>query len=170
MKAGTPQPRDGGHIYGAMSGVPTLTDTYGDTGSAARFFYCAKASKADRNEGLEMFPYSVLARSCQAAAEAKRGNTVDVSGGAFNKARIVKNSHPTVKPTSLMRYLIKLVTPPGGVVADFYMGSGSTIKAAMLEGFRSIGIDNNHEPNSFETACARVAAVEAQGNLFRGKS
>jgi DNA modification methylase len=85
-----------------------------DTGSAARFFYCAKASKSDRNEGLEDAPDAVLARSCQAAAEAKRGNVVEQASGAFNKARTVKNNHPTVKPTALMRYLCRLVTPTGG--------------------------------------------------------
>lgn len=73
-----------------------------DEGSAARFFYCAKASKKDRGEG---------------------------------------NSHPTVKPTELMRYLCRLVTPPGGLVLDPFMGSGSTLKAAELEGFSAIGIE-----------------------------
>jgi DNA modification methylase len=73
-----------------------------ETGSAARFFYCAKASKRDRGEG---------------------------------------NTHPTVKPTDLMRYLCRLVTPPGGLVLDPFAGSGSTLKAAELEGFDAIGID-----------------------------
>jgi site-specific DNA-methyltransferase (adenine-specific) len=79
---------------------------YGDSGSAARFFYCAKASKADRGEG---------------------------------------NTHPTVKPTDLMRYLCRLVTPPGGIVLDPFMGSGSTGKAAILEGFQFIGIEREAE-------------------------
>jgi site-specific DNA-methyltransferase (adenine-specific) len=77
-----------------------------DSGSAARFFYCAKASKADRGEG---------------------------------------NTHPTVKPTDLMRYLCRLVTPPGGIVLDPFMGSGSTGKAAILEGFQFIGIERDAE-------------------------
>ena len=72
------------------------------TGSAARFFYCAKANKKDRGEG---------------------------------------NNHPTVKPTDLMRYLCRLVTPPGGIVLDPFMGSGSTGKAAVAEGFRFVGIE-----------------------------
>lgn len=114
---------------------------YGDTGSAARFFYCAKASKRDRNEGLDDMPDTILARSCQAQAEAERGNVVEEAGGAFNKARITKNNHPTVKPTDLMRYLCRLVTPPGGLVLDPYTGSGSTAKAAALEGFRFIGFE-----------------------------
>lgn len=128
-----------------------------DKGSAARFFYCSKASKKDRNEGLEDAPDAILARSCQAIAEAKRGNTVTEEGGAFNKARVVKNNHPTVKPTDLMRYLCRLVTPPGGVVLDPFMGSGSTGKAAVLEGFRFIGIEK--DPAYFDIACRRIEAA-----------
>jgi DNA modification methylase len=88
-------------------------------GDAARFFYCAKASKKDRGEG---------------------------------------NNHPTVKPTDLMRYLVRLVTPLGGVVLDPFMGSGSTGKAAKLEGFRFIGIEREIE--YLEIARARIEAVE----------
>jgi len=94
------------------------------TGSAARFFYCAKASKADRGEG---------------------------------------NGHPTVKPTELMRYLCRLVTPPGGVVLDPFMGSGSTGKAAALEGFRFIGIER--EAEYLEIARGRIQLPE-QGSLL----
>jgi hypothetical protein len=93
-------------------------------GDAARFFYCAKASKADRGDG---------------------------------------NGHPTVKPTELMRYLCRLVTPPGGVVLDPFMGSGSTGKAAVLEGFRFIGIER--EAEYLEIARGRIE-VPAQGSLL----
>lgn len=140
-------------IYGKFSGR-VASEVRADSGSAARFFYCAKASKADRNEGLEHMPDAVLARSCQAIAEANRNNTVSTSGGAFNKARVVKNNHPTVKPTDLMRYLCRLVTPPDGIVLDPFMGSGSTGKAAALEGFRFIGIEQ--QPEYFEIACERI--------------
>jgi hypothetical protein len=78
------------------------------TGSASRFFYCAKASKKDRNEG-------------------------------------ISNHHPTVKPTELMRYLCRLVTPPNGTVLDPFTGSGSTGKAAVLEGFSFIGVEQSEE-------------------------
>jgi DNA modification methylase len=122
--------------------------------SAARFFYCAKASKRDRDEGMDDAEDRVLARSCQAQAEAARGNVVEAEGGAFNKARIRKNAHPTVKPTDLMRYLCRLVTPPGGTVLDCFMGSGSTGKAAMLEGFEFIGIER--DADSFATAVVRI--------------
>jgi site-specific DNA-methyltransferase (adenine-specific) len=137
---------------------------YGDTGSAARFFYCAKASKKDRDEGLEDAPDAVLARSCQAIAEAKRGNTVETEGGAFNKARVVKNHHPTVKPTDLMRYLCRLVTPPEGIVLDPFMGSGSTGKAAVLEGFEFIGIER--EAEYLQIAKARIEREPAQKQLL----
>ena len=129
-----------------------------DTGTAARFFYCAKASKTDRDEGLHEAEDRVLARSCQAQAEAKRGNSVVAEAGAYNKARVRKNNHPTVKPTDLMRYLCRLVTPAGGVVLDPFMGSGSTGKAAVLEGFRFIGIER--ESDYFDIARARIAAAD----------
>lgn len=123
-------------------------------GEASRFYYCAKASKKDRDEGLDEQPDAVLARSTQAQAEAKRGNTIEEGAGAFNKARIVKNNHPTVKPTELMRYLCRLITPPGGTVLDPFMGSGSTGKAATLEGFQFIGIER--EPEYLRIAEARI--------------
>lgn len=94
----------GNNTFGALKHITNRPDPRGDTGSAARFFYCAKASKNDRGEG---------------------------------------NTHPTVKPTDLMRYLVRLVTPPGGTVLDPWMGSGSTGKAAVPTGFKFIGIDRD---------------------------
>jgi len=105
----------------------TITPRF-DSGSAARFFYCAKTSQKDREKG---------------------------------------NEHVTVKPTDLMRYLVKLVTPPDGKVLDMFMGSGSTGKAAILEGFKFIGIEK--EEQSFLTAQKRLEkAVEKQNlRLFK---
>ena len=97
-------------------------------GTAARFFYCAKASRSDRGDG---------------------------------------NGHPTVKPTELMRYLCRLVTPPGGTVLDPFMGSGSTGKAAALEGFHFLGIER--EAQYLDTARARIRAVVDAAPLFAGK-
>jgi site-specific DNA-methyltransferase (adenine-specific) len=101
---------------------------------ASRFFYVAKASKRDRNEGLE---------DLDPQRHSDRENAEGVGGdnprNRTNEAK--QNFHPTVKPTELMRYLIKLVTPPGGVVLDPFTGSGSTGKAAILEGFRFIGCE-----------------------------
>ena len=120
-------------------------------GSAARFFYCAKASKRDRDEGLDHMP--------------ERQSSVgdDRPGGDFNERLgktpgVRRNIHPTVKPTDLMRYLCRLVTPPGGVVLDPFMGSGSTGKAARLEGFDFIGIER--EAEYLAIAQARIEAVE----------
>ena len=116
-------------------------------GSAARFFYCAKASKRDRNEGLDGF-------------EAKRDHDGRKDGGVggdnprnrTNNAKL--NHHPTVKPTTLMQYLVRLVTPPNGIVLDPFMGSGSTGKACAYEGFDFIGIDQSAE--YVEIARARI--------------
>jgi site-specific DNA-methyltransferase (adenine-specific) len=97
---------------------------------ASRFFYVAKASKRDRNEGLDELP---LRKSDQRS---------EVAAGLWAEMEAPKqNFHPTVKPTQLMRYLVKLVTPPGGTVLDPFTGSGSTGKAAILEGFRFIGCE-----------------------------
>ena len=134
-KAGKPRSDRGtGGIWSASSGVP-CGDQYGDSGSAARFFYCAKANKKDRNEGLDGFPL--------------------VKGGSMNGSEtrpdrptnhpIRANHHPTVKPTDLMRYLCRLVTPPNGTVLDPFTGSGSTGKAAVLEGFSFIGVEQSEE-------------------------
>jgi DNA modification methylase len=146
MKAGTPYP--GGNVYGAPSGE-TKADTYGDTGSAARFFYCAKASRADRNEGMQSGDKPATGT----------GATMREREDADWRARN-GNYHPTVKPTDLMRYLCRLVTPPGGVVLDPFMGSGSTGKAAMLEGFQFIGCEMS--PEYFEIAKARIEAAKPE--------
>jgi DNA modification methylase len=105
-----------GHFGGYAENEQSLAEHtatirgHSDTGGASRFFYVAKASKRDRNEGIE-----------------------------------IANFHPTVKPTALMCYLIKLVTPPGGTVLDPFTGSGSTGKAALLDGFNFIGVELTEE-------------------------
>lgn len=124
---------------------------YGDSGSAARFFYCAKTSKADRNEGLDDFPTK------QKIFNGQNDTSSDyVEGSVENKftTQPSPNHHPTVKPTELMRYLCKLVTPPNGVILDPFMGSGSTGKGAVKEGFDFIGIDQSSE--YCEIARARI--------------
>jgi site-specific DNA-methyltransferase (adenine-specific) len=104
----------GGGAFG-LWGAPTMSASadrgYGDTGGASRFFYCSKASPAERNAGL--------------------GDE--------------QNPHPTVKPVALMRWLCRLVTPPGGLVLDPFCGSGSTGVAAVLEGFRFLGLEQDAE-------------------------
>lgn len=112
-------------------------------GAAARFFYCAKASKKDRDEGLDCFDAKYAPRD--------NGFSNKISGSNLPRANI----HPTVKPTDLMAYLCRLVTPPGGVVLDPFMGSGSTGKAAVREGFRFIGIEMDE--SYLKIAEARIA-------------
>lgn len=117
-------------------------------GSAARFFYCAKASKADRDEGCEGLPLRYNPYT-EAAPCAVRDDRTPI---------MRPNHHPTVKPTALMRYLCRLVTPPNGLVLDPFAGSGSTGKAAILEGFRFIGFEL--ETEYVEIANARIAAAK----------
>ncbi|CAK0756300.1 Methyltransferase [Gammaproteobacteria bacterium] len=114
----------------------------GDSGSAARFFYCAKASKRDRNEGLDGFELKKNSKMYRTA-----NNTSDTISKGFERFDTApqSNNHPTVKPTALMQYLVRLVTPPNGVVLDPFMGSGSTGKACVYEGFDFIGIDQSAE-------------------------
>lgn len=126
---------------------------YGNKGSAARFFYCPKASKSDRDNGCE---------DIQPKRESDRisdsGSGGDNPRNRTNKPRI--NFHPTVKPTELMRYLCRLITPKGGKVLDPFNGSGSTGKAALLEGMSYVGIDLN--PEYIEIANARLTEVSKQ--------
>jgi len=117
---------------------------YTDSGSAARFFYCAKSSRKEREMGCEGMEERTL--STMSGGEFKP----DSSGGNHNTAgnpnhHVARNNHPTVKPLALMRYLCRLVTPPGGLILDPFMGSGSTLIAAGQEGFRAVGIEVNEE-------------------------
>lgn len=123
----------GGNIKEGTDGIRGHND---DGGSAARFFYCAKASKKDRDEGLDGFEIKTLQVF---------GDYVGTSEHAPKENIQRYNFHPTVKPTDLMRYLCRLITPPNGIVLDPFMGSGSTGKAAMYEGFKFIGIDLDAE-------------------------
>ena len=132
---------------------------YGDSGSAARFFYCAKASKKDRNEGLGNLESKSAGFSTRYCLEC--GKNVPQAGSCGCNAGIEmrppnaqQNHHPTVKPTTLMQYLVRLVTPPNGIVLDPFLGSGSTGKAAMYEGFNFIGIELT--PEYLPIAKARI--------------
>jgi len=129
------QPRVENKIYGSASatlGKPMYWN--GDTGSAARFFYCAKASRSEREAGLEGLEArnNMRVNAPRENEEAKHNNQL-------------ANHHPTVKPIALMRYLCRLVTPPGGIVLDPFTGSGTTGCAAMIEGFRFIGMEREAE-------------------------
>ncbi|CAB4141900.1 DNA methylase N-4/N-6, partial [uncultured Caudovirales phage] len=124
------------------TGTPRPFDA--NSGSAARFFYCAKASKRDRDEGCE-------------GLEAKKAGAmsgIETREGKPTNHHVRTNHHPTVKPCDLMRYLCRLVTPPGGLVFDPFTGSGSTGKAAVLEGFDFLGCDMT--PEYVDIARARI--------------
>jgi len=127
---------------------------------ASRFFYVAKASKRDRNEGLDDFPLR------------KSDTRSEIAAGIWSEMESAKqNFHPTVKPTALMGYLVKLVTPPNGTVLDPFTGSGSTGKAAILNGFDFIGIEMTEDylpiiKARLEHAETEFAEAQADKGLF----
>jgi site-specific DNA-methyltransferase (adenine-specific) len=116
-------------------------------GESSRYFYTAKADRAEREKGIE-------GERLPGGSNAK-GYTADVARG-IDRNRPTRNHHPTVKPVDLMRWLVRLVCPPGGVVLDPYTGSGTTGVACRLEGFGFIGIELN--PEYIELARQRIAA------------
>jgi len=121
-------------------------------GDPQRFFYCAKASKAERNAGLEGLP-----ERRQDEDDYERAGTTNPR----NRSQALRqNFHPTVKPLALMRYLIKLVTPPNGLVLDPFLGSGSTAVAAILEGFNWVGCEMTED--YWPIIEARVAWAQKQ--------
>jgi site-specific DNA-methyltransferase (adenine-specific) len=136
------------HLSRSMSGGAKSFSgsTHNDSGGASRFFYVAKASKKDRNEGLDNIEGQQigakgngLGRTCATCGATVLDGCQCPDRTFVNPTR--QNFHPTVKPTALMEYLVKLVTPPGGTVLDPFTGSGSTGKAALLNGFKFIGIE-----------------------------
>jgi site-specific DNA-methyltransferase (adenine-specific) len=137
---------------------------FGDSGSASRFFYCAKASKEERNFGLYDFE-DVEVRGGGGRVEKgyDENNEEDMrlkeSARKFGAVKAKKkNIHPTVKPIDLMRYLVRLVTPPNGICLDPYLGSGTTAIACEMEKFSWIGIEL--VPEYAEIAKARIGAVK----------
>jgi len=143
-----------GGVFG--NGKPTTSPVReGSSGSAARFFYCAKASRAERNAGLEGMPAGNVQQ--YGSIRANRGN-------GYPEVTIMQNNHPTVKPIALMRYLVRLTkTPTGGIVLDPFMGSGTTGIACVLEGRDFIGIER--EPEYVEIAEKRIAEAQMQPRL-----
>jgi site-specific DNA-methyltransferase (adenine-specific) len=123
----------------------------GDAGSAARFFTCCPDDDAE----------DAAARRILYCGKA---TSVDRNAGLPEGTR---SGHPTVKPTALLRHLVRLVTPPEGVVLDCFAGSGSTGKAAMLEGFRFVGIEK--DPEYVEIARARIAHAADVADAERAK-
>jgi len=124
--------------------------------NASRFFYQAKVSKKERNMGLDEFDDKTSQlNSGGIGRKTSVEKRLDSNG---ENAPTTKNSHPTVKPVNLMAYLCRLVTPPGGVILDPFMGSGSTGIAARLEGFKFCGMEM--DPDYFKIAEARIENYE----------
>lgn len=137
--------------YGGSAGSHTPGVGYGDSGGASRFFYCAKASKAEREAGLSELP---------AVVGANGNKWMDrhyYPDGRVVETRARRNTHPTVKPLALMRWLVRLATPAGGLVLDPFTGSGTTRLAALAEGRRFVGVELNEE----YLAIARARRVQA---------
>ena len=126
-----------------------------DLGEASRYFYCAKASKRDRDEGCENMP--------MITHQSGMGGDMPTDDTGKDRDRFKaqsRNHHPTVKPTDLMRYLVRMVTPPNGTVLDPFTGSGSTGKACMIEGFDFVGCELSDE--YAEIAKARIEHAKNQ--------
>jgi len=157
---------------------------YNDSGSASRFFpslpydeedcatlfYCAKASKQDRNQGCELIDQNKYSHD---------GRLTAIENPYQRNQSVASNSHVSVKPTSLMRWICRLLTPKGGTLLDPFMGSGSTLKAAVLENFICIGIERDDDyfaiaearvahvsPEIIEMKRERVMPTQAQSSLF----
>ena len=157
-----------GKMDGVYKGTPSDTPCYGeygsvftqheaDSGGASRFFYCAKASREERNAGcggLELH-------------DPRYGKNLSSSdkGTISNSVNRNQNNHPTVKPVALLKYLMILtMTPFGGTVSDPFMGSGSMGVAALAQGRKFIGIEKN--PDDFRIACARIQFEADQLKMF----
>lgn len=140
-------PYDNAFTYGARRGTSEPAPFYDDSGGPSRFFYTAKASRTEREAGVDVDP----------ARRTDSDSRQDGAPGSDNPRLRVnerRNDHPTVKPVDLMRWLCRLVTPPGGIICDPFLGSGSTAMAALDEGFRCIGIER--EPRYIAIARDRI--------------
>lgn len=171
---GDPSRRNGQNAYmGESRAAGTPIVGYGDRGSASRFFYSGKASPAERDAGLDDLPD--VRKPTWSSGEENAGS---FQGEGTRDA--AKNTHPTVKPIDLMRWLIRLVAPPGALVLDPFGGSGSTVCAGLLEGVRVVAIER--EENFAAIARTRATfwaswpigtpteRVVAQENARRGRT
>lgn len=128
----------------------------------SKYFYCAKTSKAERNQGLDNFPIKQTQGGGGGIGNYK--DDVNSASGKFGSEKAPsKNTHPTVKPIKLMKYLCRLITPKGGTVLDPFMGSGSTGMAAKEENFDFVGIEKEKE--YFNIASTRIESVETKSTL-----
>ncbi|MGB9886300.1 MAG: DNA methyltransferase [Moorellales bacterium] len=132
-------------LQNGFPGATIFLYGYGLSRAVSRFFYCAKVSRSERWG---------FCRDCGAAVPPEE---LDVHRGRGHRVAV----HPTQKPFRLMRWLVRLVTPPGGLVLDPFAGSGTTLVAAILEGFRALGCER--DPEYAAVARARVAAAVGRG-------
>jgi DNA modification methylase len=145
-------------VYGDYGKVSTQSDSWGDSGSAARYFYCAKASKSERNKGCEGLEEKLANKNGQGLSrECSLESRKDENGDDLIR---MKNNHPTVKPIALMEYLVKLVSREGAIILDPFTGSGSTLIACKQLGRSYIGIEL--DPKYCEIAEARLAVAKKQ--------
>ena len=171
--------KSGGNTFGGNNRKPPMDDmTYGDTGTAARFFpnfeaspldtldapwlYTAKASRREREAGLEGMAEKQQGQRYGTVQDARPHTRDDYE----YPRQPMRNSHPTVKPLNLCRWLCRLICQPGGIVLDPFTGSGTTGMAAVMEGFAFVGIEQDAE--YIEIARRRIAwAQEQQPPLLR---
>ena len=147
----------------------TTAEMLDEQSDASRFFYVAKASKKDRNEGLEGLPEMQTTGGGGLTAEVREDGSLDTAsaGGKYGSIKAKQtNFHPTVKPTALMEYLVKLVTPEGGTVLDPFTGSGSTGKAALLNKFQFIGIELTDDYLPIIEGRLKWAIAQQEGKLL----
>lgn len=177
--------RSGGNTFGGDNPKPAMADMgYGDTGGSSRFFYTSKASRAEREFGLENLDIAnrltPMAGRGQPGLKCRTCGRWKVSGSPCEclvpdfepstfERPVNRNSHPTVKPLALMKWLVRLVTPPNGLCLDPFAGSGTTGVACVKEGFRFLGMER--EPDYVAIARARIAHARresGQVSLFDG--
>lgn len=168
-----PMQRQDNAVYAAGLGTISPSNTYSDSGGASRFFprfewdpidnfdpfiYCAKAARAERDMGLDGFE-PVSGGEATNRKDDSAGTRSPRAGAGRNGG--ARNVHPTVKPVNLMRWLCRLVTPPGGIVLDPFCGSGTTGIASLLEGLRFVGceLQDTHAEPFVSIARARIAHV-----------
>jgi DNA modification methylase len=141
----------------AFGGQDDVTMGHDDEGGASRFFYCPKPGKKERNAGLE----KLKAKTAGEATDREDGSAgLNSPRAGAGRTGGSKNFHPTVKPVELMRYLCRLITPPGGTVLDPFLGSGTTAVAAILEGFQWVGCEMT--PDYLPIIKGRVQWAEKQ--------
>lgn len=143
MKAGTVRTIGNVIAYGTASGAATTKDIVASRGGASRFFYCPKPSTAEREEGLAHLPKKRGAEITDRAEDSAGIQNPRAGAGRTSQGRA--NHHPTVKSIALMKYLVALVTPPGGIVLDLFCGSGTTGIAAVLGGWSFLGVEKDPE-------------------------